>query len=277
MTHHPGRSAFIQTGGVRIHYLSWNLEQPEKPPLLLIHGFRAHAHWWDAIVPSLIDDYRVVAMDFSGMGDSDFRAHYRAMEMVAEITGVIDALELGPVTAIAHSYGGARLLYACAERPELFRRAIIIDSYVRFDDEAGFNGPRDMGSVRIHPDFDMACARFRLMPEQPDAVPELLAHVARHSLRRVEGGWRWKFDHAMRLDREGEIGGERLLPRITTPVDFIYGEHSRVVSGAHARRICGLLPHAGEPVMVANSYHHLMLDQPVALTEVLHTCLERTR
>jgi len=273
VTIQPGTSAFVDVAGTKIHYLAWNLAQREKPALLLIHGFRAHAHWWDGVVPAFLDRFRIVAMDFSGMGDSDFRAEYHGQDMVAEICGVIDALSLGTVHAVGHSYGGARLLYACAARPALFTQAIIVDSYIRFSDQAGFSGPRAMGSVRVHPDFVAACARFRLMPEQPGAWPELLQQVARHSLRRVEGGWRWKFDHEMKLNHQGELPGEQLLPSISTPIGFIYGEHSLVVSHEHAKRIVSLLPNVHATTMIRDSYHHIMLDQPTRFVEALRDCL----
>ncbi len=44
-----------------------------KPGLLLVHGNGAHAHWWDFVAPYLTDDYHVVAMTFSGMGDPGWR------------------------------------------------------------------------------------------------------------------------------------------------------------------------------------------------------------
>jgi hypothetical protein len=36
--------------------------------------------------------------------------------------------------------------------------------------------------------------RFRLMPEQLCDNPFIVEFIGRHSLRRVEHGWVWKFD-----------------------------------------------------------------------------------
>ena len=44
--------------------------------LLFIHGMNAHSHWWDFIAPQFAGEYRVAAMDLTGMGDSDFRYEY---------------------------------------------------------------------------------------------------------------------------------------------------------------------------------------------------------
>ncbi len=71
----PGLSRHAQVAGRRLHYLEWP-GPPGAPPLLLLHGFLAHAHWWDFVAPSLAESYRVIAPDFSGMGDSEYRDDY---------------------------------------------------------------------------------------------------------------------------------------------------------------------------------------------------------
>jgi hypothetical protein len=48
-------------------------------------------------------------------------------------------------------------------------------------------------------------ARFRLMPEQLWDNPFIVEFIGRHSLRRAENGWVWKFDsEAMGSRRFGE-------------------------------------------------------------------------
>ena len=62
------KSKTLDLDGIRINYLVWGDES--KPGLFLIHGYSAHAHWWDFIAPSFLENYCVVAIDLSGMGDS---------------------------------------------------------------------------------------------------------------------------------------------------------------------------------------------------------------
>lgn len=268
-----GESAFVDVAGTRIHYLSWGLDCTDKPALLFLHGFRAHAHWWDFIAPFFTDRFRVLAMDFSGMGDSDHRPTYDVDTFAHEIASLVEVLGLGPVTAVGHSYGGSRLLRACAERPDLFRHAIVVDSYVLFKGEPGPSLPKKLLGTRTYPDFDDASSRYRLMPEQPVALPFLVDHIARHALRQVEDGWRWKFDPEMPTTGYREPDGEAVLARVETTVDYIRGEHSAVVSRDRAERTVRLLKNARSMVEIPNGYHHLMLDQPHALISTLRALL----
>ena len=72
----PAESCFVDVGGSPVHYLSWNAADTQKPGLLFAHGFRAHARWWSFIAPFLLSRFRVVAIDFPGMGDSAARSEY---------------------------------------------------------------------------------------------------------------------------------------------------------------------------------------------------------
>lgn len=269
----PGQSRFFDTDENRLHYLGWNLEDEHKPILLFIHGFRGHAHWWDFIAPSFVSQFRVVALDLSGMGDSGHREAYDAVAPAQDILALIKHLGSTPVIAVGHSYGGSRLLRACSERPALFQRLIIIDSFVLFEGEPFPAEPATIRGNRVYPDLSTGMQRFRLMPEQPITHDYLLEHVARHSLRPCHGGYRWKFDPTLPVGGSREADGESLLRSIRCRVDYISAEKSVVVSQQRATRIVTHLADGHGPVVVPEGHHHLMFDQPLALISVLRALL----
>ena len=80
----------LEVDGTPIHYLSWNAADTDKPALLFAHGFRAHARWWSFIAPFFLSRFRVVSMDFAGMGDSGNRSEYTPLGFVRDIVGVLD-------------------------------------------------------------------------------------------------------------------------------------------------------------------------------------------
>jgi pimeloyl-ACP methyl ester carboxylesterase len=125
----PREEGWVESGGANIHYFRWG--NPENPGLLLMHGFLAHSRCFAFIAPFLAEHYHVVAFDFSGMGDSDWRDHYtdavRAAEVedVARATGLFDHV-IKPIV-IAHSYGGHVATTAMQDRHALFGGLIICD------------------------------------------------------------------------------------------------------------------------------------------------------
>lgn len=269
----PGQPLRVQVDGIALHALCWALSDSHKPPLVLVHGHRAHAHWWDYIAPYFARTHRVFAMDLSGMGDSDHRSHYPKNVGAQDIIGLVRALDLGPVTMIGHSNGGLRTLDACAQAPELFERAIVIDSYAVFEGGDHPQAPPGLRGDRLYPDLASAVGRYRLLPEQPHVEPWALAHIAHHSVREVEGGWRWKFDPLMPSGLEHEDEAPSLLAAVRCPVHYVYGGSSAIISHDLAQRIVRHLPQGHGPIVIPGGHHHLMFDEPVALISTLQALL----
>lgn len=270
---HPGRSCFVEVGGRRLHYLEWGAAADGAPVLLLVHGMRGHAHWWDGIAPFFCEGYRVVALDLSGMGDSDPRPQYPNDYGALDIVDLIERAALGPVIGIGHSYGGSRLLRACADRPDLFKRLVVLDSFLLLPD---VKIPIDNASTtgkRFYPDLASALGRYRLMPPQPDPVAAVLANIARHSLREEDAGWCWKFDPNLPRGVEQEDLAVEMLPRVQRPVDVVYGECSAVVSRTAANQAVALLPKGRGPYGLPGTHHHMMIDQPLAVIAMLRGLL----
>ena len=283
----PRREGYVESGGCQMHYFSWG--NPENPGLLLTHGFVAHARCFAFIAPFLAEDYYLVAYDHSGMGDSGVRDSYpddvRLQELldVAQGTGLFS--DVKKPTIIAHSYGGNSGLLAMENTQECFAGLIICDLMTlrpeRLAERAEQRQDADEAFVRrpnrIYPDYEAAKARFILSPPQPVNEPCLFDYMAYHSMKKVEGGWSWKFDPGVfapvedmheRLLRQG-----KRIAQAPGKVVIVYGKESALFDDDSAEyvRECGgnHIPMVGIP----NARHHLMLDQPVAFASVLKSVL----
>ena len=72
-------SSSISVDETLINYKTWG--NPSNPIIFLVHGYSANSNWWDFIAPHFCDNYYVVAIDLSGMGDSAVSyTHLRAHE-----------------------------------------------------------------------------------------------------------------------------------------------------------------------------------------------------
>jgi len=274
----PGVSRYVDVAGNPIHYLEWAGPRENAHTLLLVHGFMGHAHWWDFVAPALAEDYRVVAMDLGGMGDSGYRAKYSLADFVAEIVGLIRHDNRGPVTVIGHSFGGRCTILAAHAHPELMARIIVVDSHVGFTDEQRKHKFRREArrEKKRYADLESGKARFRLIPEEPGTAPLVFDHIAAHSLKRDGDAWIWKFDEAVmeRMPRP-PITDAQTLPLLTVSMDFVCGAHSEVVPPEHAAKIAAVVRRGRAPIVVPGAYHHVPIGQPIALTAVLRALLTK--
>ena len=264
------RPHFTESTGARVHFVSWNADDTDKPSLLFAHGFLGNSHWWDFIAPFFTDRFRVFALDFSGMGESAHRATYETTTFADDIAAVLRATGTAPATVVGHSFGGSRLLQACSLTPTLIAHAIVLDSYVRLPGDSPLTVER-RPAPRPYPDEATALSRFRLLPDQP-CDRWSFDHLARHSLRHADAGWVWTFDPTLRGLSPPE-NTEDALRSLTVPVSYVHAEASSVVSAERARRIVAAIAQARGPITMPRAHHHLMLDQPLALIGVLRALL----
>ncbi len=272
----PGASRWAEITGCRIHYLEW-IGPPDAPTIVLIHGFRAHAHWWDFTAPLLAADFRVLALDLGGMGDSGHRAVYNHVTFAEEIAGVIAHAGARDAIVIGHSFGGVVSVGAAYRFPELIAHLILIDSRVRFADETHQIPAPPVHPKRLSSDRNALLERYRLIPDQGGIDPIIFRHIAEHSLHQFEGQWSWKFDSLFYASSLATAAQEEatLLQQLEIPVDYIYGEHSVIVSRKFAQRVRASVRNGCGPIEIPNAHHHVLLDQPLAMVAALRALLAK--
>jgi pimeloyl-ACP methyl ester carboxylesterase len=268
----PGRSGHLQTGDHVMHYLEWG-DRSNTRVLLLLHGFRGHAHWWDFIAPWFAKDYRVIAIDFGGMGDSSARLTYSRAGFVDEVHAMLQMMGPQAVTLVGHSFGGRIAVFVAHEYPQLLERAIVIDTNMVFADKP-LRTRFTQRPKKAYPDLATACERFRFVPEEPPILPQIMRHIALHSIKQQADGFVWKFDETL----IGSVGGElvaegELLSKLEVPMDFIAGEFSEVVPPELANRIGKALRRGRGPIVIPSAYHHIPVDQPLALVAAMRALL----
>jgi pimeloyl-ACP methyl ester carboxylesterase len=272
----PGIGNFFAATGIRIHYLEW-AGPPGAPALLLLHGFLGNAHWWDFVAPWLAEDYRVIAPDFGGMGDSGHRARYRYEDFVAEVGAVIEHARLAPCTVIGHSFGGRTTLFACAEFAPLIRHAIVVDSRLATRDDPIRPRMEAGRPKKRYASVEEMLPRFRLQPDEPAPAATRL-HLARESLRADGDAFVWKFDEQVtQLFRAGDGSGlesqSDRLANLPMPVDVICGGNSKVCSLERARHMVAAIHTARGPVVIPTANHHIPIGHPLALLAALRGVL----
>ncbi len=83
---------------------------PERPVLILVHGYPDDSSKWHAVAQHLVSEYFVVAYDVRGAGDSFTpparRSSYTLARLLGDFRAVLDAVSpLQPVHLVAHDWG----------------------------------------------------------------------------------------------------------------------------------------------------------------------------
>jgi pimeloyl-ACP methyl ester carboxylesterase len=133
--------------GLRMHVLEAGID-PDRPCVLLLHGFPELAYSWRKIIVPLAEaGYHVVAPDQRGFGrttgwdgsyDGDL-ASFRMLNRVRDVIGLVDAMGRESVAAVIGHDSGAPVAAWCALlRPDVFQSAVLMS--------APFGGPPQLSS-----------------------------------------------------------------------------------------------------------------------------------
>ena len=100
-------SQFIRAAGLR-----WHVQVTGSgPPALLLHGTGASTHSWRGLAPILAQHMTVIAPDLPGHGFTEAPAAARLSlpGMARALQGLLQIMDIRPVTGIGHSAGAAIL------------------------------------------------------------------------------------------------------------------------------------------------------------------------
>jgi pimeloyl-ACP methyl ester carboxylesterase len=136
----PSRSRFVTLRGLRHHVLEWgdaSMATPERPTLLMQHGWMDVAASFQFVVDALPTDRHVLAFDWRGFGLSDATPAdtYWLPDYVGDLDAALDALLFAPGTTpspidlLGHSMGGNVVMLYAGLRPERLRRLVNLEGF----------------------------------------------------------------------------------------------------------------------------------------------------
>jgi pimeloyl-ACP methyl ester carboxylesterase len=200
----PERERFVESLGLRIHVVEWG--DPAAPPLLLCHGYWDHARSFATLAPRLAERFRVMALDASGHGDSDWAGAYSWAGHIHDVVTVLRSCG-APAHLVGHSMGGGQVTDAARAAPELVRQVVNIDGFgpppLTADEDArvaerftAYLDQRRAAAERLewrpYANLDQLVARRHA--QNPRLTPAWLRYFVFHGAREGADGWRWKAD-----------------------------------------------------------------------------------
>ncbi len=118
-------SNYVFSHGTRLHYYRTG---GEKPALVLVHGITDDGLCWTPVVEVLADQYDVIMVDMRGHGKSEAPEDgYTYGNMVSELAGFCQALNLDKPILLGHSMGAITTLALAGMYPDLPRAILLED------------------------------------------------------------------------------------------------------------------------------------------------------
>ncbi|MEM8839254.1 MAG: haloalkane dehalogenase [Pseudomonadota bacterium] len=116
--HETPEKQFIETSEARIAYVETG--NPEGRAVVFVHGLPFSSYIWRNVTAALPKgDYRLIAPDLAGFGDSTAgEGLYGVDDQARHLKAFLDALKVSDVTLVGHDWGaGIALIYA-GENPD---------------------------------------------------------------------------------------------------------------------------------------------------------------
>jgi pimeloyl-ACP methyl ester carboxylesterase len=118
---------FVETNGLDMAVY----EQGEGPAVVFLHGFPELAYSWRHQLPALAEaGFRAIAPDLRGYGRTTAPpdvAAYRMSELIADVHGLLDALELKRAIFVGHDWGALLLWQMAMLAPGRIERLVILN------------------------------------------------------------------------------------------------------------------------------------------------------
>jgi pimeloyl-ACP methyl ester carboxylesterase len=133
------RSRFVSWRGLRHHVLEWGdaaMVTPQRPPLLMLHGWMDVAASFQFVVDALATERHVLAFDWRGFGLSDASGTdtYWFPDYLGDLDAALDALffDRAPdatIDLLGHSMGGNVAMLYAGLRPRRVRRLVNLEGF----------------------------------------------------------------------------------------------------------------------------------------------------
>lgn len=247
------RHAYIRLDtGITMHFVEAGRQ--DAPAVVLLHGFPDSWQVWEDVIAALADDYRVLALDQRGHGDTEKPpCCYAPSDFADDVTAFMDALAVDVATVVGHSFGSFVAQNFAIRHPERVERLVLIGSGVAFDNAVGQEFRDFLPDVPDSPDPAMVRefqrSTFHRVPD--DAAFE---RIMAQSMKVPGHVWR-SLGAALAEDRTARLAALRM------PTLLIAGDRDALFPLDEQQRLFRALPNA-ELTVYPDTGHFIQVERP---------------
>lgn len=276
----------FNSGALTLRYVEWG--RSDALPVILLHGLRSYAMTWEPTARFLASEFRLIALDQRGRGDSDWDAagNYYTSAYVADLEALVAHLGIDRFVLVGHSLGGSNALVYTARHPESVKALVI-------EDIGPGSSSSTEGAKRIVREIESTPARFDdweaarqfWRGKRPNISEEALKSRLDYTLtQRDDGSVVWKYDAdrigraRIELAQRPELGVDLwpAVDAIRCPTLVIRGQHSDFLSRSTAQEMSRRNPYIAW-CEIANAGHYVHDDNGVDFLLAVDDFLEKLK
>jgi pimeloyl-ACP methyl ester carboxylesterase len=273
-----GQDRFVVVQNRNIHYV----ETGEGQPIVLIPGAWSTYRYWNRITPLLSKHYRLLALDYLGVGDSDkpqsgFR--YTIEEQADLIAGLTEALQVSKVHIIGTSYGGSIALNLAARYPDRVGKIVSIEGNGMKHKKVPYRPMEDLLKWPLVGEIPISVTRSGLLdkviakglmgkawsPLKDHERDEIIEIISQTNKTASRISW---YRISRTLVTSKDFAEEAKTIRI--PILYLYGENSgyRGMAEANAEFLKTHLPNV-DVFCLKDGIHNLELQKPEEVAKII--------
>lgn len=273
----------------------WYISEGQGEPLVIISGGPGAAHYLYPYFSALQATHRVLYLDSFGSGNSDrakTRAEYTFARHVDEIEGFRQALRLGPINILGHSYGTLVVQAYALKYPLALRRVVLAAPVISGE---AWQSANDFVNASIRQHFPEIWARIESLrarglkqtdKELADAMGSVPEELLYYGNVKEAGRLNVDFNPEVVLALAGEdpdfkVGGaiamldfRPQLKALRAPLLVIAGRYDRFSAPRFTLQYKTHAPQA-EFVMLEKSGHNFFLEENAPMLAALQAFLAR--
>ncbi|MCG3121469.1 MAG: 3-oxoadipate enol-lactonase 2 [bacterium] len=255
--------------GVRLSFI----DEGQGQTILFVHGFPLSRAIWQPQIEAFVQNYRVIAPDLRGHGESSAPAGVYAMATLAEdLQALVAERQCGPVVLVGHSMGGY-ISFAFYRKFPQSVRALVLFCTRAIADSAEGKMARENLAQRSEQEGAAAVAA-QMLPKmfapataiaRPALVESVRTVMLATSINGLTGSLRGMAARPSALD---------LLPHITVPTLVIAGENDLIVPASESAALAEAIPQA-QLAMIPRAGHLASLENAAAVIVPMQEFLEK--
>ena len=282
-----GKQAIATSLGSMVYYTPV-AKNEELSPLIFLHNFGggASAYEWSKVYPAFTSNYRVLAPDLIGWGESAHPVrNYQIADYLQTIAEFIQKTCQTPVTVVASSLTAGFTIRLAIQQPDLFQKLLLVcpSGFDDFGQGAGRRLPLQLISTPLVDRLIYALGAENAVAVRNFLMQFLFALPERVSEEMVEAylasAQQPNAEYAALAFLKGDLYFDLALylPQLAIPTVMLWGEQAQFTSVNLGRRLAklnpqavqafeaiagaGVLPHLEMPAVVIGLLYKMLKDE----------------